>query len=152
MARATENNTLRLTVLPFFGFFLYLPPPPPPPCMQVRFAAEMDLGDMFISLAYVNRQIARDREEAEEAAASAAASATKAGGAGAERGGIDVADSPDHEWWDEERGVSGAMSRVFDVQVRCASGGGVWGAGGAGEGGAGSRFQVPAFFRKDTTR
>eukprot|EP00904_Undaria_pinnatifida_P005487 jgi/Undpi1/2068/HiC_scaffold_12.g05454.m1 len=85
---------------------------------KVRFAAEMDLGDMFISLAYVNRQIARDREEAEEAAASAAASATKAEGAGAERGGIDVADSPDHEWWDEERGVSGAMSRVFDVQER----------------------------------
>ncbi|CAN0556511.1 unnamed protein product, partial [Ectocarpus sp. 8 AP-2014] len=51
----------------------------------------MDLGDMFISLAYVDRQIERDREE--QAAA-------------------------EEEWWDSERGVSGAMSRVFDVQER----------------------------------
>ncbi|CBJ32782.1 conserved unknown protein [Ectocarpus siliculosus] len=69
---------------------------------KVRFPAEMDLGDMFISLAYVDRQIKRDREE--QAAAVAAAAA---GGGGQEE-----------EWWDSERGVSGAMSRVFDVQER----------------------------------
>ncbi|CAM9904821.1 unnamed protein product [Ectocarpus sp. 4 AP-2014] len=66
---------------------------------KVRFPAEMDLGDMFISLAYVDRQIERDREE------QAAAVAAAAGG-------------HEEEWWDSERGVSGAMSRVFDVQER----------------------------------
>ncbi|CAM9723817.1 unnamed protein product [Ectocarpus sp. 12 AP-2014] len=67
---------------------------------KVRFPAEMDLGDMYISLAYVDRQIKRDMEE--QAAAVAAAAA----------GG------QEEEWWDSERGVSGAMSRVFDVQER----------------------------------
>lgn len=70
---------------------------------QVRFPAEMDLGDMFISLAYVDRQIGRDKKE--EEAAAAAASAEGDG------------DGEEQEWWDSERGVSGAMSRVFDVQV-----------------------------------
>lgn len=74
--------------------------------VQVRFPVEMDLGDMFISLAYVDRQIKRDKEEEE---AAAAAAATNGDGEGEEQ-----------EWWDSERGVSGAMSRVFDVQV------GIW--------------------------
>ncbi len=85
----------------------------------------MDLGDMYISLAYVDRQISRDREEGAAAAAAAAAAATAAAETGAEdaraagaqakeRGG---AGEEDREWWDGERGVSGAMSTVFDVQV-----------------------------------
>lgn len=71
--------------------------------VQVRFPAEMDLGDMFISLAYVDRQIARDREEEAEA--------------GKRGEGEGEGENGETEWWDGERGVSGAMSRVFDVQV-----------------------------------
>ncbi|CAN0162510.1 unnamed protein product [Pylaiella littoralis] len=74
---------------------------------EVRFPAEMDLGDMFISLPYVDRQIKRDEEETAAAVASARGAAEEEGGAEEEQ-----------EWWDSERGVSGAMSRVFDVQER----------------------------------
>lgn len=59
----------------------------------------MDMGDMFISLAYVDRQIARDRDEEQK-------------GAEGEEG-----DDEEAEWWVRERGVSGAMSKVFNVQV-----------------------------------
>lgn len=58
---------------------------------------------MFISLAYVDRQIARDREEEAEA--------------GKRGEGEGEGENEETEWWDGERGVSGAMSRVFDVQV-----------------------------------
>lgn len=75
---------------------------------QARFPAEMDLGDMFISLAYVDRQIERDREEETDAAR-----VTVDGGNTA----LEEEEEEDEEWWDRERGVSGAMSRVFDVQV-----------------------------------
>lgn len=75
---------------------------------------------MYISLAYVDRQMSRDREE-EAAAAAAAAAAAETGaedagaaGAQAEEGGEE---EEGREWWDGERGVSGAMSKVFDVQV-----------------------------------
>lgn len=57
---------------------------------------------MFVSLAYVDRQMARDREEMEAAL-----------------GREDEIDFPEDgtEWWDRNRGVSGAMSRSFDLQV-----------------------------------
>lgn len=69
----------------------------------------MDLGDMYISLGYVDRQIRRDREE--EAAAAAALDAS------AEGRGRSEEDDEEQEWWDSDRGVSGAMSRVYNVQV-----------------------------------
>lgn len=69
--------------------------------MKVRHPAEMDLGDMYISLAYVDRQIALDREDA--AAAEVAS----------------VGESAGEEWpLPKDRGVSGAMADVFDLQVR----------------------------------
>lgn len=79
---------------------------------KVRFPAEMDLGDMFISLAYVERQIKRDEEEAE----AFLGAGPKDGGDRRGRDG-DVSTAEDQDWWDKERGVSGAMSSVFDVEV-----------------------------------
>lgn len=57
---------------------------------------------MFVSLAYVDRQMARDREEME-----------------AILGREDKIEFPEGgtEWWDRNRGVSGAMSKSFDLQV-----------------------------------
>lgn len=63
---------------------------------------------MFISLAYVDRQIKRDIEEEKAAAAAHHAAAGVQGRAD---------EQEEQEWWDSERGVSGAMSRVYDVQV-----------------------------------
>lgn len=63
---------------------------------------------MFISLAYVDRQIKRDTEEEKAAAAAHHAAAGVQGRAD---------EQEEQEWWDSERGVSGAMSRVYDVQV-----------------------------------
>lgn len=57
---------------------------------------------MFVSLAYVDRQIARDREEA---------LAEREGGEGSnDDDGVDALP--------RERGVSGAMADVYDLQVR----------------------------------
>lgn len=68
---------------------------------QVRHPSEMDVGDMFVSLAYVDRQIARDREEALS-----------------ERGKGDGDDDIGVDALPRERGVSGAMADVYDLQVR----------------------------------
>lgn len=64
----------------------------------------MDLGDMFVSLAYVDRQIARDREELESRDIE-------------EREGDD--DGVLQALPTGERGVSGAMADAFDLQVTC---------------------------------
>lgn len=72
---------------------------------------------MFISLAYVDRQIKRDREEEAAAAEAAAVKDAATAGAAAEGRGQREEEEEEQEWWDSERGVSGAMSRVYDVQV-----------------------------------
>ncbi|CAN0136395.1 unnamed protein product [Ascophyllum nodosum] len=69
---------------------------------EVRIPAEMDLGDMFVSLAYVDRQMVRDRKEA----------------TGSEKGEEPHVEEDGAEWWDSRRGVSGAMSKNFDLQDR----------------------------------
>eukprot|EP00953_Heterococcus_sp_UTEX-ZZ885_P009652 5670-Heterococcus_DN1.PRE.1 len=58
-----------------------------------RHVAEMDLGEMMISLAYVERQIQRDKDEFEATAAKG-------------------------QPLEEERGVSGAMAKCFSLQDR----------------------------------
>lgn len=74
---------------------------------KVHHPAEMDLGDMFISLAYVNRQMDRDRAQA--------AGSGAVGGEGGVSQGEDEDVDDDKE---EEGGVSGAMAHVFCLQVR----------------------------------
>ena len=54
-----------------------------------------------MSLAYVDRQMVRDRKEA----------------TGSEKGEEPHVEEDGAEWWDSRRGVSGAMSKNFDLQV-----------------------------------
>ncbi len=81
----------RATDILSFPFHEYAAPERPTPESEVLNGRVQDLGDMMVSVAYVQRACERDREE--------------------------WAASGENKWW-SERGASGAMSRLFDVQSR----------------------------------
>jgi rRNA maturation RNase YbeY len=81
----------RATDILSFPFHEYAAPEKPTPESLTLNGAVRDLGDMMVSVAYVQRACERDLEE--------------------------LTASGENHWW-EERGASGAMSRLFGVQAR----------------------------------